>query len=198
MAVDNLTEDQIAMIQERGPVSELEFFEWELEDLSAAQRMSMEKRRIFLRHFALRGIILDGVSAARVSRSAVNAWRESEWFEMLYQAAMDEAADRIEAEAYRRSVDGYDEPVVYQGQMAYTVDENGERRLVTIKKYSDQLMALMLKGAKPDKYRDNHKVEHTGNAGGVLIVPGGISADEWSKQAAEQQAKYAGNSGDPE
>ena len=82
MAVDNLTEEQIQMIQERGPVSELEFFEWELEGLSAPQRMSMEKRRLFLRHFALRGIILDGVNAARVSRHAVYAWRESEWFEM--------------------------------------------------------------------------------------------------------------------
>ena len=93
MTTKNMTDDQRLFLHERGPVSELELVEWELDGLTAQERMSLERRRLFLRAFALRGIVLEGCKAAGVSRDAVYHWREtSEWFETLYQIAIEEAA----------------------------------------------------------------------------------------------------------
>ncbi len=193
-----MTEEQRHFLYERGPISELELVEWEIEGLNPAERLSWEKRRLFLRTFAVSGIVLAGCRAAGVSRGALDKWRAgSEWFEELYQIAIEEAADRIEAEAIRRAVDGYDEPVIYQGMPTTVVDPlTGEQKQLTVRKYSDALMALVLKGARPDKYRDNHKVEVSGSGGGVLIVPGVIDPKAWAEAAREQQAKFAGNEGE--
>ena len=198
MTTKNMTEDERNYLVERGPISELVLAEWETEDLTLPERLSIERRRLFLRAFAVRGIVLEGCRAAGVSRGAVEHWKSSsEWFYELYQIAIEEAADRIEAEAMRRAVDGYDEPVIYQGMPTSVTDPvTGEQRMLTVRKYSDALMALVLKGARPEKYRDNHKVEIEGSGGGVLIVPGVIDPEAWAKAAKEQQAKFAGNEGE--
>lgn len=195
MSVIDMTDEERYFMAERGPVSELELAEWELDGITAPMRLRLERQCLFLRAFALSGIILHGVQASGVSRGAVNHWRESEWFETLYQMALEEAADRIEGEAIRRAVHGYDEPVIYQGMPTTVADPvTGEFKHLTIRKYSDQLMALVLKGARPEKYRDNHKVEIEGSGvGGVLVVPGVIDPVEWAKAAAQQQAKFAGS-----
>ena len=77
MTTKNMTEDERRFLYERGPVSELELVEWELEGLTAQDRMSLERRRLFLRAFAHRGIVLEGCRAAGVSRDAVYHWRET-------------------------------------------------------------------------------------------------------------------------
>ncbi|URA06969.1 terminase small subunit [Xanthomonas phage Elanor] len=190
-----MTDEERLFLHERGPVSELELVEWELDGLTTQERMSIERRRLFLRAFALRGIVLDGCRAAGVSRGAVEHWRESsEWFDTMYHIAIEEAADRIEGEAFRRAVDGYDEPVIYQGMVTTVFDAvTGEEKQLTVRKYSDALLQTILKGARPEKYRENHKVEHSGGAGGVLVIPAAIDPASWAKAAQEQQAKYAGN-----
>lgn len=195
MGMKNMTEEERFFLHERGPVSELELVEWELDGLTVQERLSMERRRLFLRAFALRGIVLDGCRAAGVSRGAVEHWRESsDWFDTMYAIAIEEAADRIEGEAFRRAVDGYDEPVIYQGMTTTIIDKDtGEEKQLTVRKFSDALLQTILKGARPEKYRENHKVEHTGAAGGVLVVPAAIDPVSWAKAAQEQQAKYAGN-----
>lgn len=196
MSTKSLTDDEKKYLYERGPVSELELVEWEIEGLGAAERMSLERRRLFLRAFAIRGIVLEGCRAAGVSRNAVHAWKtDSEWFATLFEAALEEAADRIEAEAFRRAVDGYDEPVIYQGMPTMLTNQDGEEHQLTVRKYSDTLMQTLLKGSRPDKYRDNHKVEHEFGAGGVLIVPSALDPESWAAAAKAQQAKYSGNEG---
>lgn len=201
MAKRTLTDIEKEAIAMLGPVSDLQVDPDMLKGLTSVEQMSLTKKVTFLRAFAVRGIVLDGLQAARVSRDLVTTyWRkDDEWFEALYQNAIGEARDRIEAEAHRRAVDGYDEPVIYQGQPTRVTDgETGEERFLTIRKYSDSLMALLLKGADPAKYRENHKVEHGFGEGttGVLVVPAPIAPDDWAKVAREQQAQYAGNTGD--
>jgi len=201
MAKRTLTDIEKEALMARGPVSELTIEEGDFEGLTGPQRLSLSRQVAFLRAFAIRGIVLDGIEAAKVSRGLVNGyWRkEDEWFSTLYDMAVSEAADRIEAEAHRRAVTGYDEPVIYQGLPTRITDaETGEEKTLTVRKYSDQLMALLLKGSKPEKYRDNHKVEHGFGEGttGVLVVPAPVDPEAWAKAAREQQAKYAGNTGD--
>jgi hypothetical protein len=197
MSDDGKARAMLAM--ERGPVSGLELTDEDLAGLSASQTMSTHKKAAFLRAFAKRGIILDGVTAAGVSRQAVGHWRDSDdWFEALFQAALEEAGDRVEAEAFRRAVDGIDVPVIFHGMPTMVQDKDtGEQRVLTTKGYSDNLLALLLKGQKPEKYRENIKTTHDfGGQTGVLMVPGPIDQASWVKAAAEQQAQYAGAQGD--
>lgn len=196
-----LTDEQKADLLGRGPVAELQLTPEDVEGLTQRERLSMSKKVAFLRAFAVRGIVLDGLKAAGVSRNLVNEyWKPNdEWFATLYDAALEEAADSIEAEAFRRAVTGYDEPVIFQGMPTVVVDKDtGEERNLTVRKYSDALMQTLLKGSRPEKYRDNHKVQHELPPGstGVLIVPAAVDPKSWEQAAAEQQRKYAGNSGD--
>lgn len=200
MAKDTLSEAEKEALAAVGPITELQLDPEMLKGLSIVTQKSIAKQIAFLRAFAMRGLITDGLKAASVGRGVVTMrWRKDAWFEELYQAAALEASDRIVAEAHRRAVEGYDEPVIYQGMPTIITDkETGAETNLTVRKYSDSLMAILLKGADPAKYRENHKVEHGFGEGqvGVLVVPAAVSPEEWAKAAKEQQAKYAGNSGE--
>lgn len=200
MSVDRVpAQERARLSMERGPVAQLELSDEDLEGLSASQTMATHKKAAFLRAFAMRGIVLDGVTAAGVSRGTVKYWRESdEWFDALYEVALEEAGDRVEGEAMRRAVDGIDVPVIYQGMPTMTEDAvTGEKRVLTTRQYSDPLLALILKARKPDQYRENVKTTHNFEGQtGVLIVPGAVDPDAWAKAAKEQQEKYAGSTGE--
>ncbi len=171
--------------------------EW-LYGLSPATMLRLTRMVAFLRAFSRRGIMLDGCAAVKISRSAVNYWRDEEWFEELYQAAMLEACDSLEQEAHRRAVEGIDEPVIWQGMPTIVEDAiSGEKRHLTVKKYSDNLLVTLLKGNMPDKYRENVKATHNFEGQtGVLIVPAAIDPASWEKAAQAQQAQFAGNTGE--
>jgi hypothetical protein len=64
-------------------------------------------------------------------------------FAQAYSNAMEAGTDLIEQEARRRAVEGYDRPVFQRGQLA------GLERV-----YSDMLLALLLRGRRPDVFRD--------------------------------------------
>ncbi len=186
-------------LMERGTVGTLEILPEELYGLSAPAALKKTRQVAFLRGLSRRGIIADGCAIAGISRGTVGYWRDEEdWFEELYHVAIEEACDNLEAEAHRRAVEGVDEPVIYQGMPTTITDaKTGEERLLTVKKFSDPLLTLLLKGNLPDKYRENIKHDHgNGIQAGVLIVPGPIDAKSWAAAAQEQQAKYAGNSGE--
>ena len=58
--------------------------------------------------------------------------------------AQEEAADRLEDEAFRRAVEGVEKPVGwYKGKPGGVIRE-----------YSDVLLIFLLKGARPEKYAD--------------------------------------------
>jgi len=71
-------------------------------------------------------------------------------FASAWDDAIDHADDMLEAAARQRAVVGTLEPVFYKGQTVGYVT-----------KYSDQLLITMLKGRKPEIYRD--KMEHSGS-----------------------------------
>ncbi len=90
-----------------------------------------------------------------------------------FERAKNEAADTLESEAVRRAHDGVFEPTVYQGAFTFPwiehIDEEGEvteqvsETPVGTYKHSDALLMFLLKGFRPDKYRENFKVEHSGS-----------------------------------
>lgn len=64
-------------------------------------------------------------------------------FSEAWEAATQDAADILEAEAWRRANEGVDEPVFYKGQVCGHV-----------RRYSDLLIMFLLKGIRPEKYRE--------------------------------------------
>jgi hypothetical protein len=102
------------------------------------------------------------------NRRRVYEWREKDpVFAQAWDEAVDSGTDELEEEARRRAFSGVDEPVFYQGEQC------GE-----VRKYSDTLLIFLLKGRRPDKYRENVRTELTGKGGGpietaatVIIIP---------------------------
>lgn len=100
--------------------------------------------------------VTESAKAARVGRvTAYDHRKRHPDFAKAWDEAKAIGADTLEDEAVRRARDGWDEPVFYKGE------ETG-----TVRKFSDTLLIFLLKGAKPDTYRERHEV--TGKDGGPL------------------------------
>jgi hypothetical protein len=82
---------------------------------------------------------------AKVGRSSHYRWmEESPSYREAFEVARDDAADLLEAEARRRAVEGVEKPTGWhQGKPGGYVRE-----------YSDLLLIFLLKGVRPEKYRD--------------------------------------------
>ena len=99
-------------------------------------------------------------SNADVARQVAYRARDSSAkFRAAWDEALEEARELLEAEARRRAAIGVDEPVFYQGQVV------GQ-----IRKYSDNLLMFLLKAHWPEKFRENHAIEHSGPGGGPVKV----------------------------
>ena len=110
------------------------------------------KKRAFLAAYRELGNVRLACQAAQIGRSSHYRWQAEPDYAEEFEQAKEDAVDVLEAEARRRAVDGWEEPVGwYKGQAGGTV-----------RRYSDVLLIFLLKGAAPDKYRDRVEV------GGVL------------------------------
>lgn len=78
--------------------------------------------------------------------------------------------ETLEQTAISRAVEGWDEPVFYEGKLC------GTKR-----KYSDSLLMFMLKGLKPDVYKEgaNINVNNTNSNANAVVM-----SDETKKQVA--------------
>src|SRR5262249_19777084 len=65
--------------------------------------------------------------------------------------AIEAGTDYLEDEARRRATEGTAKPVFYQGQQCGVVQE-----------YSDTLLIFLLKGRRPEKFRDNINLDVSG------------------------------------
>lgn len=98
----------------------------------------------FLQSLASIGNISKACVAAQVSRQTVYRHRNSDPdFSAAWDEALEAAADLLEEEARRRAHDGWTEPVYQRGE-----------HVGNVRKYSDTLLIFLLKGARPEKYRE--------------------------------------------
>lgn len=116
------------------------------------------------------GTVADAAKAAVINRATAYRWREADKkFADAWDDAIEEGTDALEKEAIRRAVEGVREPVIYQGKFSTVTDPNtGEETPLTVRKYSDSLLMFMLKGRRPEKFKDRH--EHTGKDGGPIAT----------------------------
>lgn len=136
-------------------------------------RTAIPKHDVFLEAFKVTASVTLAAKACKCERGLHYRWLEDPAYAAKFEAAKEEAAETLEAEAIRRAHLGVEEPLVYQGEFTYERDAKGRRRLkkpLYIRKYSDALLMFLLKGFKPDKYRERGSVEVSGVGGGPIEI----------------------------
>jgi hypothetical protein len=99
------------------------------------------------------GNITAAARRAGVDRGTAYRHRQAKpKFHEEWDAALEAATDALVAEARRRALEGWDEPVFFNGQ------ECGR-----IRRYDSTLLIFLLKAHRPEKYRDNAAVQHSGD-----------------------------------
>lgn len=132
----------------------------------AATKMTPKKVNKFLKELARTGNVTLSCRLAAGTRDAFYKLRRSdEVFAGQWDDAVQQAADNLEKEALRRAVAGVKEPVYYRGQVCGFV-----------KRYSDVLLIFLLKGMRPEKFRERY--EHSTQPGGLIVRAANISDDE--------------------
>jgi hypothetical protein len=117
-----------------------------------------ENERAFLEALADTCNVRLACAISNISRSSAYLWRkEDSGFAQRWEEAAKIGAAALEEEAIRRAHEGWLEPVYYKGEI------RGE-----VRKYSDTLLIFLLKGAKPEKYRERVQNEHIGPNGGPI------------------------------
>jgi len=107
-------------------------------------QLTHAQKERYLRGFAVDCTLTSGCQAAKVAYRTVYKWRETDDEFVLRENALRTAlADRLEAEAIRRAYNGYDRPIYQRGELV------GVERV-----YSDQLLTLLLKSLRPEKFRE--------------------------------------------
>lgn len=104
-------------------------------------------RDIFIDALSTSGVVSTACKVAGIHHStAYDERRRNEAFAASWDTALVGAVEGMEQEAWRRAVQGNDEPVFQRGE-----------QIGMVRKYSDTLLIFLLKANKPEKYRDNYK-----------------------------------------
>lgn len=128
-------------------------------------------------------VVAHACRAVGIERSTGYRARETdELFAKAWDDAMEDGIDRAEQEAFRRGVVGFEEPVIDRGRLAYQIerheDEEGKEHYrprldakgqpvpLTVRKHSDALLGLVLKGRR--KAYSTDRTELTGAEGGAV------------------------------
>jgi len=122
--------------------------------------ISAPQKRAYLCALVSRWHFEAAAAAAGVEARTGYNWRADKG-DVLFQAALERAGElfveRAEAELWRRGIDGVEKPVYQAGALIGTVRE-----------YDTTAAIFMLKGAKPEKYRE--RFEHSGELHGKFDV----------------------------
>ena len=111
------------------------------------------KKEAFIEHYTRMGTVKSAAKATGVSRKTVYEWlKADEVFSEGFEHAKENVTDELEQEAKRRAYEGINKPIYWQGKL---VD--------TIKEYSDTLLIFLLKGNRPEKFRERLQTEISGS-----------------------------------
>jgi hypothetical protein len=87
------------------------------------------KQRAFLAAFSMEGNISAAAKAAQIGRRSHTNWLQDAEYRTAFEEAREEAADFLESQAWKRAT--------------------------SAKKPSDVLLIFLLKGCRPEKFREN-------------------------------------------
>lgn len=144
------------------------------------------KKCAFLAALAETGTVLGAHRASGVDRQSHYNWLEEDpEYALAATEAMEQACQSMEQEAIRRARDGTDEPVFHKGEVC------GK-----IRKYSDNLLMFLLKGQRPNKYRESPPVNlQVNNTNQTIKVRFVNMLPEHARKKAKVIDEVQGNSG---
>jgi|3_EtaG_2_1085321.scaffolds.fasta_scaffold02272_3 hypothetical protein len=126
--------------------------------MASRPRRTTKKDEKFFAALAETCVVTYACKLAGYARRSVYEWREADKkFRAKWDDAIEQGIDVLERAAYERAVQGVEVPVFDKGEIVGTTT-----------KYSDTLLIFLMKGRRPERYRDNHTVEHTGPEGGPV------------------------------
>jgi hypothetical protein len=143
------------------------------------REFTLERRMAFLHHLRKTGLLYNSAERAGITMATVNTWRKKD---PDFNDAVDNAKNRyvddvLLREATRRAVDGVQKPII-GGRFRDEV-------VATETVYSDTLMCLLIKAARPE-FRDSHKADfnlYEPGQGGVFVIPASpASPEQWEEQ----------------
>lgn len=112
-------------------------------------KFSSAARARFCEVLADQCVVGKACEAVGISRQTAYDHRtKDKEFAAAWDEALEAGVDRLELEAWRRGVEGVDEPIVYKGVITGTV-----------RRYSDELLILLLRAHRPEKYRETRRVK---------------------------------------
>lgn len=153
-----------------------------------ATKAMTRRQRKFLESLAATGQVTAAAKAAGVDSSLPYKWRkQDDAFREAWDALADQVGTVIESALVERVLNGVEKPLTYQGEIfGYT------------REYPDHVGVALLRGMKPDKYREaggGINVNVNANNYGVALLPmAAPSEEEWEQQSrrlTEQQNKIA-------
>jgi hypothetical protein len=118
------------------------------------------RKAAFLKALAQGLSVTRATEVAAVGRATVYEWRQADAvFAQAWEDGLEASADLLEDEARRRAVEGVEENVYYSG-----------KPVGVVRKYSDSLLSMLLKGRRPSIYRDRLSAEVSGPDGGPILM----------------------------
>lgn len=178
------------MSEQQTPADDFELTPPGVEDFKEPKRREHNPAKVkaFLVAYSECGNVTEAARLANITRQSHYEWlSEVNGYAAAFEVAREMAADRLEAEARRRAVEGVDDPVFYKGRQI-TVERDGKYVPVVLKKYSDALLMFLMKGASPDKYRDRATIDQTISTSG----PGGLTDEQLERIAQRGNASASG------
>jgi len=135
-----------------------------------------ENKAAFLAAYAEVGNITRAAEIAGVDRTTHYKWIESDdengSYMKAFKAADEQAIEKLETEARRRAIEGLRKKKFDSKGNPIIDQETGKQ--YEEHDYSDTLLIFLLKGARPEKYKDRVYNEHTGADGGPIQIVSSI------------------------
>ncbi len=126
--------------------------------MAARSRRTPQKDAKFFNKLRDTADVSQSALHAGYPRRSVYEWRDKEpKFKEKWDAAWELGVDAMEEEARRRGMEGVEKPVYQNG-----------KKVGKVQVYSDTLLMFMLKGRRPDRFRDNSTLEVAAPGGGPL------------------------------
>ena len=146
-------------------------------------QMTAAMQAAFLAVFRISGIVTLSCERSGVGRSTVYAWLEKDQnFAAQFTDAAEEAADRAEAEAWRRAVDGFDRPLIGR------VSKDRDGIVAFEREYSDRLLERVLEARRPS-LDNRRRVELTGANGGPVQFAA-LTREAIAKLTPDEQQQF--------
>lgn len=153
------------------------------------------KKGSFVAALRVSGSVTKAAEAAKLDRRLAYRWRDGDAaFAADWDEALEAATEALESEARRRA---------FEGVVRFKFDSKGNPLLdprtgepYVEYEYSDTLLIFLLKGLKPDKYRERVKVEHAGEVKHTLTLADcvaelqkeGVPEEQWDRVVREYHA----------